>query len=201
MKIKCEHCKSIINVDIEEKCNNCGAPYSDNKEYIEYINSKNEEDKKQRELKNIIIDNTMNSFKYSKVIVIISALVFLFIFGLIIYNTINFDKQTVPNVDKQKEDAGDDIINDFNVNLYNSSLEIYNGSQSGFFIENLLDTVIKNINKYKEHSLSVTYKEKTYNSANEILALKKQFSNNKNYNVLLNYSDSKYIDNVTILDK
>ncbi len=41
MKIECEHCGAFIDVTRDKKCNNCGAPYNKNKEYLKKLMENN----------------------------------------------------------------------------------------------------------------------------------------------------------------
>ena len=50
MKIQCEHCGAMIDIDKDKKCTNCGAPYKNNKEYekVKDLKYRNEEADVQR---------------------------------------------------------------------------------------------------------------------------------------------------------
>lgn len=76
MRITCEHCKSIIDTRYEKKCNNCGAPYSDNKEYNEYLKKEKEMKEQIHKVGSKMIDNTMKSFALGKFLIIMFSLIF-----------------------------------------------------------------------------------------------------------------------------
>ena len=79
-KIKCEHCGSLIDVDLENKCNNCGAPYADNKEYIKYNEEKLQKEKFNNDLKDKVVKTTITTFKVSTIFgIVMFILTFAFI--------------------------------------------------------------------------------------------------------------------------
>lgn len=87
MKIKCEYCGSLLDINECDKCYNCGKPYTNNKEYIEYLNNQNIDysiSKKEKETnKNEILNSTIgnykdiNIFKYIIIIIVILILCFI----------------------------------------------------------------------------------------------------------------------------
>lgn len=88
MKIKCEYCDSIIDMETDKKCSNCNASYASNKEYKEYVKKLKEEQAKMEEFVNQVKDRVISQFKVnqkvSKVIFIIATIIILITFILII---------------------------------------------------------------------------------------------------------------------
>lgn len=88
MKIKCEYCDSIIDMETDKKCPNCHASYASNKEYKEYVKKLKEEQAKMEEFVNQVKDRVISQFKVnqkvSKVIFIIATIIILITFILII---------------------------------------------------------------------------------------------------------------------
>lgn len=88
MKIKCEYCDSIIDMETDKKCPNCNASYASNKEYKEYVKKLKEEQAKMEEFVNQVKDRVISQFKVnqkvSKVIFIIATIIILITFILII---------------------------------------------------------------------------------------------------------------------
>ena len=115
MKITCEHCGCGIDVDKDDKCPNCGAPYSDNKELKElkeYHRKNKEYNLKEREMnirtKEMATNMIENTFKGQKVGLIIFAIIF--IAALISMVTI-FTKQIGKDIDSNKSYNG--VYNEF----------------------------------------------------------------------------------------
>ena len=95
MRITCEHCGTGINTDKDKRCPNCGASYSNNKEYKKY---KEIEDKRTEyefrekeanlETRQITNDMLKNSAKFGKhffAVPIIMFVVIVCIMGSLIY--------------------------------------------------------------------------------------------------------------------
>lgn len=85
MKIKCEYCDSIIDMETDKKCPNCNASYASNKEYVKKLK---EEQAKMEEFVNQVKNRVISQFKVnqkvSKVIFIIATIIILITFILII---------------------------------------------------------------------------------------------------------------------
>lgn len=93
MNITCEHCGSLINIDKDKKCPNCGAPYSDNKEYKEvkdYHKKNKEYDLKEREMniktREMATKFVERSFKGQKIFLFIFAIIFICALAFIFTN-------------------------------------------------------------------------------------------------------------------
>lgn len=95
MKIKCDHCGGLVDVRYENKCNNCGAPYTNNKEYKEYLRKELERKNRLEEVSDKVIDNAVKSFAIGR---FISVLVFI-IFAVIFVATFMFIINTSSNMD------------------------------------------------------------------------------------------------------
>ena len=108
----------------------------------------------------------------------------------------------------------DDIINDTNdtknqilneankqkAESFNFDFEIYNGTQSKFFIESLLDKVVTNNKTEKEHIIKVKYNETVSNKPEDIVKIKHSLETGKMYEVLLDYDENGYVNQVNIID-
>lgn len=195
MKITCEHCGALIDVENEKKCNNCGAPYANNKQYKEYKRRKDEFDKEHMENKinaekivNSIVKNTFTSFQIARIISFFIIIIVFIVFGFILFKGI---KNNNPN-----------NFNDRNVSssTFNFDIEMFKGNQNGFILESLISTVINKNSKYPEHTISIIYNDKTYVLTDELITLKGEISNNKYYEVIFNYKE-EFINNIIILNK
>ena len=182
MKITCEHCGALIDVENEKKCNNCGAPYANNKQYKEYKRRNAEK------IVNSIVKNTFTSFQIARIISFFIIIIVFIVFGFILFKGI---KNNNPN-----------NFNDRNVSssTFNFDIEMFKGSQNGFILESLISTVINKNSKYPEHTISIIYNDKTYVLTDELISLKGEISNNKYYEVIFNYKE-EFINNIIILNK
>lgn len=200
MIIKCEHCGSLIDVELENKCNNCGAPYTDNKEYIKYKEDKLKKEKYNNDLKDKVVKTTITTFKVTSVFGII-MFIFTFAFiGFVGYKLFKTSKNynNVLNSTMYDDKSGEKMIK---TTIFNSDLELYKGTQDGFFMDKLIDTVINKNNKYKKLSIVVIYNGKTYSDNNELFKLKNEFKMNNSYYVMFNYNDNGYIYLINIASK
>ena len=77
--INCEHCGSLIDVEKETKCPNCGAPYKNNKQYKEYLNYKKKKIEIDLETQKLANDITRDNHENNKIKQSGSFIVFLII--------------------------------------------------------------------------------------------------------------------------
>lgn len=124
----------------------------------------------------------------------------------------HLDEEIDKNIDNMNK--SDDIINDTNdtknqilneankqkAESFNFDFEIYNGTQSKFFIESLLDKVVTNNKTEKEHIIKVKYNETVSNKPEDIVKIKHSLETGKMYEVLLDYDENGYVNQVTISD-
>ena len=81
---------------------------------------------------------------------------------------------------------------------FNSSFELYNGTQSEFFVSKLLEKVVTNNKTKKDHLITVVYNETTTNVADDITSLKQNLEDGKDYEVSLDYDTDGFVNKVTI---
>ena len=124
----------------------------------------------------------------------------------------HLDEEIDKNIDNMNK--SDDIINDTNdtknqilneankqkAESFNFDFEIYNGTQSKFFIESLLDKVVTNNKTEKEHIIKVKYNETVSNKPEDIVKIKHSLETGKMYEVLLDYDENGYVNQVNISD-
>lgn len=99
-------------------------------------------------------------------------------------------------MDKQDE-MFENSTNKLNVTSFNGTLELYNGSNVGISLKELLDEVIT-INKKGEREITVKYMETKTQDPEEIKNLKLSFSDTSNFEVTFEYDEEGYIDKVVI---
>ena len=85
-------------------------------------------------------------------------------------------------------------------NTYNRILEKYFGTNDGEDVKELIDQVIIKMKKNKEHTIKIIYKDITTSDAIELINLKKIIEDQNKYEVLLDYDNNGYINQITILD-
>ncbi len=199
MKITCEHCGSTIDVENEKKCSNCGAPYSNNKEY----KRKKELDEKEREtilrsheIGNEIVEETFKKFKTVNkvspvffIIIFVTIIAIFFIVFRQITNTFNNMSDKITNTQEK---------NDISTGSFNSELEMFSGNQPGYYVKQLLNTVVQLNNKYSSHTITVYFNNRSITSSDEILKLAKEVVDDEYYNVIFNYDSKGYVSIVNI---
>ncbi len=201
MKITCEHCGALIDTDKDKKCSNCGAPYSDNKEY----KTKKEFEAKEKEamlnsrvIGNNIAETALKGFKrigtFQIVMVCIFVLIFICAFVFIALKT--FENNRI------KSDLNNDNYNDnykmIDTMMYNSDLEIFSGNKNGFSVNELLNNISNKMSKYSDHIITVNFQNIKASGVDDITTIMQKISNDKNYNVQFIYDTEGYITVVNI---
>lgn len=82
--------------------------------------------------------------------------------------------------------------------VFNNNFEMYSGTVNKNFVTILLDKVIVNNKNQKDHIILVTYNAITTIDTDEITEMKKSFEDGRQYEVSLDYSDSGFVNKVTI---
>ena len=63
---------------------------------------------------------------------------------------------------------------------------------------NILDNVVKKVKKNTDHKITVIYETTKTSKPDEITSLKKQFDENSQYEVSMDYDSKGYINKITI---
>ena len=111
-----------------------------------------------------------------------------------IISFINFIKEIITG--QVKEQLEDNKLDE--IKRYNSKFETYNGTQSGNFVENLLELVVTNNKTKKDHLITVKYNQNETNVPDEIKGIKPKLEKFDEYEVTLDYDDNGYVNKVTI---
>lgn len=120
--------------------------------------------------------------------------------------TIN-DNEIIDNVTDRVED--NEIMNgitdkieqgfsDFEIDSFNQTFELYSGTQSASFVKILLDKVVTNNKKEKDHIITVIYNGQSTNEPSEIVNMKKTLVDRQEYEVSLDYNSDGFVSKVTI---
>lgn len=121
----------------------------------------------------------------------------------------HLDEEIDKNIDNMNKDNG--IINDAknqilseankqNVKTFNRSFELYGGTKQKSTIATLLDKVVNNNKTEKEHIIKVKYNETVSNKPEDIVKIKHSLETGKMYEVLLDYDENGYVNQVNISD-
>ena len=90
------------------------------------------------------------------------------------------------------------VQNNINVQAFNGLFELYNGTQSGFFVEKLLDQIVTNNKTKPDHIITVIYNNTMTAVPDEITNLKQNFNSTTEYEVSLDYDTEGFINKITI---
>lgn len=126
--------------------------------------------------------------KSSRVVSIVFVAIFILIFGFIgygIYTTFT-DFETTHD--------------SFEVNSFNTPYETDAGKRSGFFIVRTLDDIVTNNKTNKSHIIAVVYNGITATEEKSIKEIRNMLSENKDYDVSLDYDSNGYVNKFTIED-
>ena len=135
------------------------------------------------------------------------TLMIIVIFVFVIINMFNTNKRVEDlknNSNEMVDRMNDNINKEYNsreINLFNSELELYTGTQYGSRISSLLDNVVTKIKKNSSHLIEIVYKDATLSNPNDIIKLKDNFEDWTKYEVSFDYDAKGYINKVTIFDK
>ena len=135
------------------------------------------------------------------------TLMIIVIFVFVIINMFNTNKRVEDfknNSNEMVDRMNDNINKEYNsreINLFNSELELFTGTQYGSRISSLLDNVVTKIKKNSNHLIEIVYKDATLSNPNDIIKLKDNFEDWTKYEVSFDYDAKGYINKVTIFDK
>ena len=116
---------------------------------------------------------------------------------IMINNSKKADKNDAIN---SVENIINNSFNQITSKSFNSSFEMYSGTESSISVKSLLDRVITNNKKSTDHQIEITYKEVTTKDPEDIKNLKSSFVTSSDYEVSLDYDDDGFVNKVTIED-
>jgi len=139
-------------------------------------------------------DSVKEIGKFAKIVPIIAFVIFFAIFIIFSVVIVKQFKGVNNHFGNNANDQGK--ISSFEVNAFNSSYELYNGTQSKFMVEPLLDQVVTN-NKRNSRKINVVYGDMETNVPDEIITLKHDLKDS-NYEVVLNYDDDGFVNEIEL---
>ena len=196
VELKCNNCGAQLKVEegtSQVKCEFCGSTFSVDDAYNEgykytkgVLKAHSEQMEEDFNKAQDLIDDFIG--KPSKVFSIAFVAIFILIFGFIgygIYTTFT---------DNEKEHDS------FEVNSFNTPYETDAGKRSGFFIVRTLDDIVTNNKTNKSHVITVVYNGITATEEKSIKEIRNMLSENKYYDVSLDYDSNGYVNKFTIED-
>ena len=104
---------------------------------------------------------------------------------------INLYKDAKKEIDNMSDD-------DFDSSFFNAPFETYGGTQRKYTLSLLIDNIVTNNKKNKNHLIEVVYDEKNYGTdAESIRGIKKSLKDGE-YEISFDYDNDKYIKKATI---
>ena len=202
---------------IKLKCPNCGSSFKVEKGqkefFCEYCRTTTLLDDGVIKVEHTIVDkNKEEGLKIFKGFGIFSLTVFCIIFvtviaiiGVVIFNIskMSNNKNDIINnkidniVDNKSEEDSD--YSEAEIMGFNAQFELYNGTQSLFFMKYLLDNISLNNKKQKEHIVIVLYDNKEISDSEDITDLKHNLDDDSEYEVSLDYDEDGFVNRVNII--
>lgn len=201
VELKCKNCGAQLKVEegtSQVKCEFCGSTFSVDDAYNEgYKYTKGVLKARSEQMEedfNKAQDLLKNSYigKSSRVVSIAFVAIFILIFGFIGYGIYT----TFTDNEKEVETTHDS----FEVNSFNTPYETDAGKRSGFFIVRTLDDIVTNNKTNKSHVITVVYNGITATKEKNIKEIRNMLSENKDYDVSLDYDSNGYVNKFTIED-
>ena len=114
--------------------------------------------------------------------------------------TTSFDYEVSLDYDKDgfiNKITIEEILKDVSVSAFNIFVDD-SGTKYGVHVRELLDRIITNNKKYSNHLITVIYLKTNTNDEEKIRALKSKFDTYKKYEVIVNYDEKGYVNEITI---
>lgn len=97
-----------------------------------------------------------------------------------------------------EEENKEPVISDFEIKSFNSSYEMYAGTERGNSVSWLIDKIITNNKTNESHIIRVIYGSINTTDETEIRNLKKSLDKWTDYEVILDYDDIGFVNQITI---
>lgn len=192
-QLNCKSCGAAIDIEDNKnfgKCPYCGAKYKLNEDINVNINI-------DEEIKDIVKNGSKVVSKTLKS----SSVIFLLIFvlSLTIFIVVSFKQyNTMDKINDDFNDKTEEQVSSAELSSFNGVLEMYSGTQSKFFIETALDTVVTKNKKNADKLITVVYNEKSTTTPSEIVEIKHSLDSNYKYEISYDYDSLGFINKMTI---
>lgn len=201
VELKCKNCGAQLKVEegtSQVKCEFCGSTFSVDDAYNEgykytkgVLKARSEQMEEDFNKAQDLIKNSSIG-KSSRVLSIVFVTIFILIFGFIGYGIYT----TFSETENEAETAHDS----FEVNSFNTPYENDAGKRSGFFIVRTLDDIVTNNKTNKSHIITVVYNGITTTEEKSIKEIRNMLSEDRDYDVSLDYDSNGYVNKFTIED-
>ena len=192
-ELKCKNCGAAIKIEENEsqaKCEFCQATFAVEDAYHDGYKFEKGRMKAHSEQVEKNLENVKGIFgSVGKVFAaqyIISAIVGVFIFLVVIVMIVFFAIKQTNSVDE------------FDIRRFNSTYEMYTGTEYGSSVGRLIDEISTNNKKDKNKQITIKYKEITTKDPKEMIAIKKELDEWTKYEVIFEYDESGFIYLATI---
>lgn len=192
IELKCKNCGAKLEVEegtTQVTCKFCDTTFSIDDAYTQgykytkgVLKAHDEQMEKDLERAKDFMKNNPVA-KTSKIMGIVFAVIFVLVFGFIVYNIV--------------ADFND---NSFDIKSFNSSYEVDAGKRSGFFLTGTLDDIVTNNKKNKKHIITVVYKDITTTDEKQIKKIRDSLNTHDYYDVSLDYDEKGYVNKFSIED-
>ena len=201
-ELKCKNCGATIKIEEsanQAKCEFCHTTFAVEDAYHDGYKFEKGRMKAQHEQVEKAMENAKTVLEpIGKIFAahyIITAIAGLIIFIIVITTIITIVISQTKNKTEINESG---IVNDMNVQMsdkydilrFNSTFEMYIGTEYGSSVGRLLDKIVTNNKKDKKNQIKVEYKETTTKDPEEIQDLKKQFDEWTKYEVSFEYDEN-----------
>lgn len=201
IKLKCPNCGSSLEVDQDKKeffCKYCRTTTLLDDEVIKVEHTII--DKNKEEGLKIFKSFGIVSFVFLGIIVVsVLGIIITVLFNIFKQDDIVDDKVNDTN-DVQNNFNNNDIYSAVEIQQFNGVFELYNGTESGFFVGNLLDEIVATNKKQGEHIITLIYGEINTADYEEIIKIKGTLNDFSEYQVLLDYDQDGFVNKVTITE-
>ena len=115
-------------------------------------------------------------------------------FGMKLFNRVNKNKHIINNITNEIKTEYDKFV----LEGINEELEDYEGIIDGDDLKELLAIIVTNNKLSGNHKISLIFNNISYDNVQKIYKLNKTINSDKEYNVVFNYDEDGYINEVII---
>ena len=110
----------------------------------------------------------------------------------------NRSSNVISDIINEQMEKGDEMLDKFEIDSFNSKFEFRVGQNYGSSVMHVLDDVITNNKKNKNHILTVVFEDLSTTDPEEIKKAKKNFDEWTKYEISVDYDDNGYVYKITI---
>lgn len=110
----------------------------------------------------------------------------------------NRSSNGISDIINNQMEKGNEMLDKFEIDSFNSKFEFRVGQNYGSSVMHVLDDVITNNKKNKNHVLTVVFEDLSTTDPEEIKKAKKNFDEWTKYEISVDYDDNGYVNKITI---